>query len=90
MHVSFTRTVLFKFKHKYLLVGGPKSSGGSADIVTPTWKCQNIGFITNKTENDKVVMHSTYAWMQTEVEVFKQTVFENRFFRRIYGPKLDH
>lgn len=58
MHVSFTVTVLFKFMHKYL-VGVPKSSGGSADIITPSWKCQNIGLITNKTENDKVLMHST-------------------------------
>lgn len=102
MHVSFTLTVLFKFKHKYLLVGVPKSSLGSADIVTPSLKCPNIG---NKTENDKVlmhstyagiqqssryVMHSTYAWIQTEVEVVQQTVFENTFFRRIYEPTLDH
>lgn len=64
MHVSFTLTVLFKFKYKYLLVGVPISSGGSADIVTISWKCQNIDFIDNTTENDKAVMHGTYAGIQ--------------------------
>lgn len=34
--MSFILTVLFKFKHKYFLVGVPKSSGGSADFVTPS------------------------------------------------------
>lgn len=86
--MSFTLPVLFKFKHKYLLVGVPKSSVGSVDIIIPSCKCQNIGFINNKTENDNVVMHSTYAWMQTEVEVVKQTVFGNAFFRRITGLHL--
>lgn len=62
--MSFTLTVSFNFKHKYLPFDVPKSSGGSADIVTPSSKCKNISFITNKTENDKVVMHSTYAGIQ--------------------------